>query len=358
MSHCIHFGLCGGCATDDRNPLDKQAALAKALMQAGYIDCSVAPLVEVGLHARRRVDLAARRNGAEIQLGLHRARSSEIVDMQECALLRPELLKLLPALRGILRSLQAFQRELSVVINWLDNGPDVLLRSDSALTTPDRKKLVEFAKAHGIPRLSVEEPKQAPEPIILLENPKLNFAGASVTPPPGGFLQASAEGELAIITAMLAGLPKLKNKSRIIELYAGCGTLSFSLAQHARVEAYEGDEAAVQAADKAIRASGLAGRLSITRRDLHRRPLLTHDFKGVDAVVLDPPFSGAGVQMKFLAPAGVERIIYVSCNPIALSQDAALLRQFGYKLLAATPIDQFPFSENTESVCVFGLKNK
>lgn len=358
MSHCIHFGLCGGCATDDRGHPDKHGILAKALTQAGYTDCSVAPLFEVDLHERRRVDLAASRKGAEIQLGLHRARSSEIVDMQECALLRPDLVQLLPAFRGLLRSLQAFQRELSLVINWLGNGPDVLLRSDSALTTPDRKKLVEFAKAHAIPRLSVAEPKQAPEPIILLENPVLNFAGVSVTPPPGGFLQASAEGELAIVAAMLAGLPKLKNKSRIIELYAGCGTLSFPLAQHARVEAYEGDEAAVQAADKAIRASGLAGRLSITKRDLHRRPLLTQDFKGVDAVVLDPPFLGAGAQMKFLAPAGVERIIYISCNPIALSHDAALLRQQGYKLLAATPIDQFPFSENVESVAVFSLKGK
>lgn len=356
MSHCIHFGLCGGCATDDPNQPDKHALLVKALRQAGYADAVVAPLVQVGLHARRRVDLAARRKGAEIQLGLHRARSSEIVDMQECALLPPELLQLLPPLRGVLRSLQAFQRELSVVINWLDNGPDILLRSDSALTTPDRKKLIEFVKTHAIPRLCVAEPKQAPEPILLLENPTLNFAGVGVTPPPGGFLQASVEGENAIVTAMLAGLPKLKNKSRIIELYAGCGTLSFPLAQHARVEAFEGDEAAVQAADKAIRASSLAGRLSITRRDLHRRPLLTQDFKGVDAVVLDPPFLGAGAQMKFLAPARVERVIYVSCNPVALAQDATLLRQQGYKLLAATPIDQFVFSENVESVVVFGLK--
>lgn len=356
MSHCIHFGLCGGCATDDRNQPDKREVLVKALAQAGYTECTVAPLVQVGVHERRRVDLAARRKGAEIQLGLHRARSSEIVDMQECALLRPELVQLLPPLCGVLRSLQAFQRDCSVVVNWLDNGPDLLLRSDSALTAPDRKKLIEFAKTHAIPRLCVAEPKQAPEPILLLENPTLRFAGVSVTPPPGGFLQASAEGEAAIVAAMLAGLPKLKNKSRVIELYAGCGTLSFPLVQHVRVEAYEGDEAAVQAADKAIRASGLAGRMSITKRDLHRRPLLTQDFKGVDAVVLDPPFLGAGAQMKFLAPARVERIIYVSCNPVALSQDASLLRQQGYKVLAATPIDQFVFSENVESVVVFGLK--
>lgn len=356
MSHCLHFGLCGGCATDDRNQPDKRAILANALAQAGYDGSDASPLVQVGLHTRRRVDLAATRKGVEIRLGLHRARSSEVVDMQECALLRPELLALLPPFRGLLRSLQAFQHELSLVINWLDNGPDILLRPDAALTAPDRKRLIEFAKTHALPRLSVAEPKQAPEPVLIQETPILRFASVDVTPPPGGFLQASAEGEAAIVASMLAGLPKLKAKSRIIELYSGCGTLSFPLAQCARVEAYEGDEAATQAADKAVRMSGLAGRMSVTRRDLHRRPLLTQDFKGVDAVVLDPPFAGAGAQMKFLAPARVERLIYVSCNQAALAQDAALLRRLDYKLLAATPIDQFPFSENVESVVIFGLK--
>lgn len=356
MSHCLHYGVCGGCVTDNRDQPDKRALLAAALARAGYEEAGIAPLVQVELQTRRRVDLAATRKGAEIRLGLHRARSSEIVDMQECALLKPEFLPLLAEFRELLRSLQAFRHELSLAINWLDNGPDVLLRTDAALTAPDRRKLIEFAKEHGMPRVSVAEPKQTPEPVVILETPVLRFAGVCVTPPPGGFLQASEAGEAAIVAAMVAGLPKLRAKSRIIELYAGCGTLSFPLAKQARVEAYEGDEEAAEAADKAVRAAGLAGRVTITRRDLQRRPLLTQDFQGVDAVVLDPPFSGAGAQMKFLAPAKVGRIIYVSCNPVALAHDAALLRRLDYKVLAATPIDQFPFSENVESVVVFGLK--
>lgn len=356
MSHCVHFGLCGGCASDNLAQPDKRARLGQALARAGYEAVEIAPLQQVALHTRRRVDLAARRKGAEILLGLHQARSADVVDMQECALLIPDLVRLLPPLRALLRGLQAFRQQLSVVINWLDNGPDILLRVDAALTQPDRKKLIEFAKLHVLPRFSVAEPKQTPEPILILQNPVLSFAGVNVTPPSGGFLQPSREGEAAIIAAMLAGLPSLRRKSRIIELYSGCGTLSFPLAQQARVEAYEGDETAVQAAETAVRASGLAGRLRITKRDLHRRPLLTQDFRDADMVVLDPPFSGTGAQMGFLAPAKVARIIYVSCNPEALAHDAALLRRAGYSLLAATPIDQFLFSENVESVVVFGLK--
>lgn len=354
MSHCQHFGLCGGCATDDRQQPDKRALLVKALVRAGYTEIDVAQLIQVNLKTRRRVDLAATRKNSEIHLGLHKARASEVIDMQACVLLRPEIMQLLPALREVLRSLQGFQRTTSVVMNWLDNGPDLLLRTDAALIQPDRTKLIEFAKTHMIPRLSVCEPKKTPETVVIFETPIVHFANVAVTPPAGGFLQASAEGEEAIITAMLAGLPKMRHKSRIIELYSGCGTLSFPLAQQARVEAYEGDEEAVKAAEKAVRVAALAGRVQTTKRDLQRRPLLTADFQGADAVVLDPPFSGAVAQMKFLAPAAVERIIYISCNPDALMHDAALLRQFNYKVLAATPIDQFPFSANLESVVVFG----
>jgi len=46
-------------------------------------------------------------------------------------------------------------------------------------------------------------------------------------------------------------------------------------------------------------------------------------------------------------------IIYVSCNPAALTRDAAVLRAAGYALAMATPIDQFLWSAQVESVAVF-----
>ncbi len=48
----------------------------------------------------------------------------------------------------------------------------------------------------------------------------------------------------------------------------------------------------------------------------------------------------------------MKRILYISCNPDALAVDAAQLHRAGYAVLAATPIDQFPYSENVESVVV------
>jgi 23S rRNA (uracil1939-C5)-methyltransferase len=353
MTHCIHYGTCGGCAVDDRHAIDKSALLASALSRAGYPDAPIAPLVETPLHTRRRVDLAATRKAGIISLGLHKLRSAEVVDMRECVLLLPSILALLPELRILLRSLQAFRSTGSVVINWLDHGPDILFRMDAEFTGPDRTKIIAFARAHKILRISIATGSDVPEPAIILASPVITFAGTQVEPPPGGFLQPSREGENAIIDAVLAGLPKLTAKSRLVELYAGSGTLSFALAQRARVEAYEGEAAAVAAQDKAIRTNNLAGRMRITHRDLHRRPLQPADIFGAAAVILDPPYAGATTQTKFCAASAVKKIIYVSCNPEALTTDAILLRRAGYSLMNATPIDQFSYSENIESVVIF-----
>ena len=66
-----------------------------------------------------------------------------------------------------------------------------------------------------------------------------------------------------------------------------------------------------------------------------------------------PPFAGAAIQVAQIAAAKVPVVIYVNCNPTTLARDARLLSQAGYRLQAATPIDQFLWSVRLESVCVF-----
>ncbi len=173
-------------------------------------------------------------------------------------------------------------------------------------------------------------------------------------PPPGAFLQASEAGEAAIIAAVLAGLPdKLTARTRIAELYAGCGTLSFALAPHARISAYEGDAATFGALQEAASRAGLSGRVDAMRRDLARQPISAKELAPFAAVVLDPPHTGASAQIGQIAASSVRTVIYVSCNPATLGRDAQVLREAGYSLTAATAIDQFLWSVRLESVSVF-----
>jgi 23S rRNA (uracil1939-C5)-methyltransferase len=354
---CPHASECGGCALQhwqiDAYLAWKAELLAAALRRAGYTPL-LSPIVATAPRTRRRIDLAARREGSVLRLGLHAPRSRDIVDLHDCHVLHPTLAALLPPLRRTLLTLTALRREADIVCNLLDTGPDLLLRTDAEPTAPDRARLATFAAGHGIRRIMWARGDGPPETAVLTAPPTIRFAGTDVTPPPGAFLQASAEGERAIVAAVLAGLPeKLAPRARIADLYAGCGTLTFALAARARVAAYEGDAAPFGALRAAVNAAQLAGRIEPVPRDLVRQPLSAKELAAFAAVVLDPPHAGAAVQIAQIAASNIARVIYVSCNPAALSRDASVLRGAGYSLLAATPIDQFLWSARLESVCVF-----
>ena len=299
------------------------------------------------------MDLAARRAGGRIVLGLHRLRSEEVVDLTECHVLHPALAALISPLRASLSRLRALRREGSAIANLLDSGPDVLLRTDAALELADRVALTEFARTHGLPRIAWAQGNDEPEPVAVLRPPTTSLSGISVTPPPGAFLQASASGEAAIVGAVLGALPA---KGRIAELFAGCGTITFSLARRAQIAAWEGDSASVSALRTAANHSNLSGRVAVTQRDLVRQPLQAKELAGFAAVVLDPPFAGAAKQVAQIAAASVPVVIYVNCNPATLARDARLLSQAGYRLKSAVPIDQFLWSARLESVAVFAVR--
>ncbi len=328
----------------------KSDLLATALRRAGFADVAPSPPARTGPGERRRMDLAARRTREGVVLGLHRQRSADVIDLTTCLVLHPVLVALMPPLRGLLTRLRALRREGSVIANLLDSGADVLLRTDGSLALSDRIALTEFAGAHSLPRIAWAQGSSEPEPVAVLRPPTTSLSGIAVTPPPGAFLQASTSGEAAILAAVLASLPA---KGRIAELFAGCGTITFALAKHVRIAAWEGDAASASALRSAANHAGLAGRIEVMQRDLARQPLQAKELSGFAAVVLDPPLAGAAAQVALIASARTPVVIYVSCNPATLSRDARLLRQTGYRVKAATPIDQFLWSERLESVVAF-----
>jgi 23S rRNA (uracil1939-C5)-methyltransferase len=355
---CPHFGRCGGCTLQhwDRAALDawKVAELAAALAEAGYPDAALAPLVRSQPGTRRRVDLAIRKQAGIVTLGFHVARSAEIAPIETCLVAAPAIVALLDPLRAVIPRLQAIRRDASCAINLLDTGPDLLLRTDGELATADRRLLAAFATEQGVRRIAWARGEDGVELAAQLGPVSVTLAGVAVAPPPGAFLQATAEGAAAIAAAVIAGLPeRLRPKDRVVELHAGCGTLTFAIAAQARVTAYEGDAGAAAALERAAGQAGLHGTILVHRRDLNRQPLGEPELRGAAAIVLDPPFAGALTQIEAIAASSATRVIYVSCNPAALARDAAVLHRAGFALLAATPIDQFLWSSRLESVVVF-----
>lgn len=342
---CPHFGPCGGCTL--QHWAEAPYADWKASRAAAAIGLPTLPLARTPPGTRRRMDLGIRRMGDAVQIGLHRRRSRDVVDMQACPILHPTLFALVQALRPVLLRLEGLHRVGEASVNLLDNGPDLLLRTDADLTSRDRVTLATFARAHRVPRVSAGRIGQAGhEPAAAMERPVLDLSGHATAIPPGAFLQASREGERAIVEAVLRLLPE-RIKGPIVELYAGSGSLTHAIATRSRVVAFEGDAASVAA----LRGAG-NGRVTATMRDLARQPLAAVDLKGAGAIVLDPPYSGAAPQMPALAASGLP-IVYVSCNPGALTRDSRFLLAAGYRVHAAEAVDQFLWSAQVETVVAF-----
>lgn len=359
---CAHFlEGCGGCALQHWAPAPqaawKQERLRAALARGGFPEAPVTETITTPPGARRRADFAIRRGTDGLRLGFHATGSAAILDIATCPVLHPRLVALLAPLRDLLPRLPALKRDGSAVMNLLDTGPDLLLRTDGALDAAGRALLAAFAAKHGLPRIAWARGNGVPEIAAQLAPASITLSGVPVTPGPGAFLQASPDGEQAIIAAMLAALPaKLAGRGRIADLHAGYGTLSLPLARRGRVTAFESDGAAVAALANAAAKAGLP--LAAIRRDLVRQPLTVAELAPFAAVVLDPPFAGAAEQAALLARSAVPAVIYVSCNPQALARDLRAFADQGWRVDAATPIDQFLWSGQLEAVVALSRPGK
>jgi 23S rRNA (uracil1939-C5)-methyltransferase len=223
------------------------------------------------------------------------------------------------------------------------SGLDLAIEGVKKLSDQQRRKAVETVLGlRGIARVSLDG-----EILVEPVKPSIDFGGVRVSPPAGGFAQATKPAEEAMAELVLAHVGKAK---RIADLFAGAGTFSLRLARIGRVHAVEGEEKALAALDHAARNTKGLKPVTVERRDLFRRPLMTSELKAYDAVVFDPPRAGAEFQCRELARSAVKKVVAVSCNPLTLARDLAILVEGGYRITSVTPIDQFLWSAHVEAV--------
>lgn len=348
---CRHFGDCGGCSFQHIAPDGiaeiKRNILTTALARRRLVSLLVDNTISVPPGTRRRVRLAFKRGMRGI-LGFNRRESRMVLNVMECPVVVPEIATLLAPLRELCHSLTALGKGADIQITLLDSGIDMLFLPEKA-SDPDleaRESLAAFAEAHDLCRLSWHN-RHEHEPIAIRRTPSIRFGKVSVQPPPDAFLQPSAAGERAVVTAVLAGLAEAA-PTRIADLYAGCGALTFPLAANASVQAIDGNGEMVSA----LRSAANGANVIVDKRDLWRNPMAPDELSIFDAVVFDPPRAGAKPLAEALARSSVPTVIAVSCNPSTLGRDLRILVDGGYTVERVTPIDQFPWSAHVEAVAV------
>jgi 23S rRNA (uracil1939-C5)-methyltransferase len=352
---CPHFGRCGGCALqqlrDDAYAEWKSRLLFEALARRGLQGVELRPLARVAPGLRRRVRFAVGTRGKGLALGFNMRDSHAIADIEHCLLLVPALDRLIGPLRSGLEGLLAPGGHAALEATATETGVDLLIEQAGAEPSAAiRTRLAELAERLDLARVSWGRPGESPEPIALRRAPLVTFGGVPVALPPGAFLQPSREGEALLLAE---AQDALKGASQIADLFAGCGSFSLALAQAAKIHAVEGDKAATEALQAAVRRANLGHRITVERRDLDRAALQPIELKQFDALLFDPPRSGAKAQAESLARSDLNLVVAVSCSPASFARDARILVDGGYRLDWARPVDQFPWSPHLEIVARF-----
>lgn len=296
--------------------------------------------IRARLHARPPA--RARRGGA-LAIGFHGTGTHEPVDVASCIVLHPALesarRKLALVLEGVASrgeirlALGAAHKPVADLRFERDLPPSVYARTDALVTSGEWAGARVFGG--GVTRPSV---MGRPEPIVD------GADGSPLVLPPGGFSQANAElnGELARLVD--ASIPR---GTRVLELHAGAGNLSVLLARDRRLVAVEAEADAVEAARKNLRTRALDAKV------VHGDAETQRIESGVQAVVLDPPRTGARGLADTLAkaPRSVRTVAYVSCDAPTLGRDLARIGG-RFRLREVHLFEMFPQTSHVEIVAV------
>ena len=340
---CGHYRACGGCSLMHGSEdflRDWKVGVVEQALRAQGLTAPVAGIHVSPPRSRRRAVLSGRRTKKAALVGFHARASEVIVDIADCHILRPAIQAALPLLRQLTIAGTSRTGELSLCVTETPSGLDVAVTGGKPMDAALFQTLAALADQGDLARLSWDGQSITRRP------PALPMGRAQVVPPPGGFLQATAEGEAALVAAIR---DMVQGAGRVLDLFAGCGTFSLPLAETATVHAVEGLAAPLQALDVAARDAPGLHRITTETRDLSRRPLLPDEL-AYNAIVIDPPRAGAEAQAREIARSDVERLAWVSCDPVTFARDARFLADGGYEITRLFVIDQFRWSPHVETV--------
>lgn len=333
---CKHFGTCGGCTLQhiNRNIYNdfKYKTAQEAVRKAGFDENCVDNLITLPANTRRRVDLKI----SSGKLGFYEGGSHKIVDIEECEVLEPELLELVMQIKRQVTNLKDIT---AIQINGVDGGYDVVIEGNSIL--PEKLK--------SIKRLSVRN-KGKLKTIYQQGQVTISLDDIVVDVPSGAFLQASRMSQ-DIMTRLVKSA--VTGSANVLDLFSGIGTYSFPISSFAKVTAIEGEKLMADAMNNAAKKYNISNKFKAVKRDLFINPLTKGELSGYDAVIINPPRTGAKAQTLELAKTAISKIIMVSCNPATFTRDARILKEGGYKLQKVTPIDQFVYNAHLELVAEF-----
>lgn len=366
---CQHFEVCGGCRLQHFAVTEqvkfKQSVLQNQLEKFGIKPMTwLSPIQAVSTQYRTKARLGVRYlpKTDTLIVGFRQKNSNFLMQIDECPILDRRVGDYLGQLQATLQSLQAKADIGHIHIAMGD--PDetlpsvaMVIRHLKPLCHTDQTTLKRFAKTMNwqvwlqsdrLYRLDEQCPSQG----LRYRLPKFEVVLQSR---PTDFTQVNLEVNRQMV-ALACELLQLQAGERVLDLFCGIGNFSLALAKcvgdTGQVIGVEGDADMVAMANQNADANGLHN-VQFFAQDL------TQDFADkswvgqVDALLIDPPRSGAWEVMAYLGRFDAKRIVYVSCDVATLARDSACLIAQGYRLTHAGVMDMFCHTAHVESIVRF-----
>lgn len=364
--HCPHASACGACALLSV-PLSEQLAEKRSILRdalwaheelRGFepLRTLASPRQE---GYRNRAKMAFDEKGDEgPALGYFRPRSRHVVDAVECRVLVPELLQTIEKLRQVFRSPKLVPKGLRFIDLRCGSDPRkqhlTLVSGDreARLPVPAIREACRHVTGIGVnfnPGAGAQVIKGPVDPAWGDEHVLFELDDATLVVSASSFFQVNL-GMLRAIHERLAAF--LGEGGVLADLYAGVGTHGIALRRpFDRVLCVEGVRAAVRDCKASIAASR-AGNVAVMSSPVEKAIGRLH-YERPDVVVMNPSREGveAGV-IQSLGSGSAQRVAYLSCNPVTLARDLALLLDHGFGIVSVEPIDMMPQTMQVEALAL------
>jgi 23S rRNA (uracil1939-C5)-methyltransferase len=310
---CEYFGICGGCSwlhcAPEAQGEWKCKIVQDCFQRIAKIDCDISyrENADLRLGYRTRAEFHAEKG----LLGFYAPESHKVIDIERCPLFHEKLNAALEKLRGL-----RLKESIEVTIN--PEGEQVML----AAKRPPRSLRESFKLVNDFDDL---------KPARFL------FDGVPIVN--GAFSQSSLllnRMLVETVARMCAGA------ASVLDLYCGNGNLTMRLPDATDLWGLDHKEQVVKAASSMGCGEYRAGDEAEFRRALKNK---------WDAIVLDPPRTGAKAIADALAGSDCPRIVYVSCDPATLARDLKTITARGWRVAETVAIDLFPNTPHVETVC-------
>ena len=378
MALCSLYPQCGGCKyceySEDEYRKHKYETFKNIIQNINQDTINYGEPIFISSGTRRRATMAFSNIKKQFKLGFNASKSHEIIDCKYCPILSQKLNDNLGNIRTFLQELcsepYSYKKGKKLIKQGITNGDISLCDADNGIDITlelpfipelNHRMIISenICKFSEIIRVSWRTSSNAqPETIVEKIKPIIHNSGYNVYISAGTFLQASKEGEQALINLVLKYIGDKQGK--IADLFCGIGTFSYPLAQNKNntIWAIDSSQELLNGFQSSVNKNQISN-IKIEAKNLFKYPLDEKDLSSLDIVVFDPPRAGAKAQVEKLATCShaPSTVIAVSCNPHSFVNDANTLLAGGYTMTEITMVDQFIYSGHTELVALFEKRN-